>query len=158
MTKSMTSRTMRALRRFKLLIDEMIAKGNLVIMNHPTWSRNKQEDLLQLQRYFAVEIYNHQSELDEAVGYGVRHWDYLLRHGRKVFAVAGDDAHGGPIDSAISEFFGGWIAVQAEELQQESIISTMKRKAAFIPRTVLRSMICASRTACSRSNARLSNS
>lgn len=108
------------------LIDEMKAKGNLVIMNHPTWSRNKPEDLLRLQGYFAIEIYNHQSELDEAVGYGVRHWDYLLGEGRKVFGIAADDAHGGAFDTAISEFFGGWVSVEADELRQESVIEAMK--------------------------------
>ncbi|MCD9022939.1 hypothetical protein [Cohnella silvisoli] len=108
------------------MIDEMRLKGNLIIMNHPEWSRNKPEDLLKLQGYFAVEIYNHQSELDEAVGYGVRHWDYLLKNGCKVFGVAADDAHGGEFDTAISEFFGGWVSVEAEKLQQQSIISALK--------------------------------
>ncbi len=108
------------------MIDEMREKGNLIIMNHPEWSRNKQEDLLKLQGYFAVEIYNHQSEIDEAVGFGVRHWDYLLKNGRKVFGIAADDAHGGEIDIAISEFFGGWVNVEAEKLQQQSIIDALK--------------------------------
>ncbi|BBH22262.1 phosphotransferase [Paenibacillus baekrokdamisoli] len=108
------------------LIDEMRIKGNLVIMNHPEWSRNKPEDLLKLQGYGAVEIYNHQSELDEAAGYGVHHWDYLLKNGRKVFAVATDDAHRGEMNIAISEFFGGWIAVESEKLEQQSIIDTVK--------------------------------
>ncbi|QJD81920.1 PHP domain-containing protein [Cohnella herbarum] len=108
------------------MIDEMRHKGNQIIMNHPEWSRNKPEDLLALQGYFAVEIYNHQSELDEAVGYGVSHWDYLLKNGRKVFGVAADDAHGGEIDTAISEFFGGWVSVESEELQQQSIINALK--------------------------------
>ncbi|MBJ6360076.1 PHP domain-containing protein [Paenibacillus sp. GCM10012307] len=108
------------------LIDDMRHKGNLVIMNHPEWSRNKPEDLLQLNNYFAIEIYNHQSELDEAVGFGVNHWDYLLKNGRKVFGIAGDDAHGGEIDAAISEFFGGWVEVEAEKLEQQSIINALK--------------------------------
>ncbi|QHT62266.1 CehA/McbA family metallohydrolase [Paenibacillus lycopersici] len=114
------------LETIQALIDEMKAKGNLVIMNHPTWSRNKPEELLQLQGYTAIEIYNHQSELDEAVGYGVRHWDYLLANGRKVFGIAADDAHGGPFDAAIQEFFGGWISVEADRLQQQPIIDAIK--------------------------------
>ncbi|MBO7747313.1 CehA/McbA family metallohydrolase [Paenibacillus sp. MWE-103] len=114
------------LETIQALIDEMRAKGNLVILNHPTWSRNEPEDLLQLEGYAAVEIYNHQSELDEAVGYGLRHWDYLLARGRKVFGVAADDAHGGPIDAAVSEFFGGWVAVEADALKQDAVIDAMK--------------------------------
>lgn len=108
------------------LIKEMRHKGNLIIMNHPEWSRNRAEDLLKLENYFAVEIYNHQSEIDEAVGYGVRHWDYLLKNGRKVFGVAADDAHGGRIDEVISEFFGGWISVDADKLEQQTLISALK--------------------------------
>ncbi|BBI31930.1 PHP domain-containing protein [Cohnella abietis] len=108
------------------MIDDMRNRGNLIIMNHPEWSRNKLDDLLKLQGYFAIEIYNHQSELDEAVGYGVKHWDYLLKNGRKVFGIAADDAHGGDMNTAISEFFGGWVCVEAEKLQQQSIISALK--------------------------------
>jgi hypothetical protein len=108
------------------LINEMIDRGNLIIMNHPEWSRNSPEDLLKLQGYCAVEIYNHQSELDEAAGYGLYHWDYLLRNGRRVFGVATDDAHRGDYHAAISEFFGGWIGVQADELSQSSIITALK--------------------------------
>jgi hypothetical protein len=109
------------------MMDEMICKGNMIIMNHPEWSRNKPEDLLKLQGYSAIEIYNHQSELDEAAGYGLSYWDYLLRNGRRVFGIAADDAHRGDYRAAISEFFGGWVGVQAEELRQESIISALKR-------------------------------
>ncbi|OKP76583.1 hypothetical protein A3844_30400 [Paenibacillus helianthi] len=108
------------------LIGEMRDKGNLIIMNHPEWSRNTPEDLLRLEGYFAIEIYNHQSELDEAVGYGVHHWDYLLKHGRKVYGIASDDAHGGDIDIAISEFFGGWVCAEAEKLEQQSVIDALK--------------------------------
>ncbi|AZN41480.1 CehA/McbA family metallohydrolase [Paenibacillus albus] len=115
-----------SLATIQALIDEMKERGNLVIMNHPVWSRNKEEELLQLDGYYAIEIYNHQSELDEAVGYGVHHWDYLLKRGRKVFAVAADDAHGGSMDAPISEFFGGWISVEADELKQQSVIDAMK--------------------------------
>jgi hypothetical protein len=114
------------LKTIQSMIDEMRHKGNLIIMNHPEWSRNKPEDLLELQGYFAIEIYNHQSELDEAVGYGVRHWDYLLKNGSKVFGIAADDAHGGEMNTAISEFFGGWVSVEAEKLQQQSIITALK--------------------------------
>jgi hypothetical protein len=115
-----------SLETIQKLIDEMRAKGNLVIMNHPEWSKNTPEDLLALQGYAAIEIYNHQSDLDEASGSGVYHWDHVLRHGRKVFAVAADDAHRGALDTAISEFFGGWIQVEAAQLEQQSIIDTMK--------------------------------
>lgn len=108
------------------LIDEIRARGNMVIMNHPEWSKNKPEDLLALQGYAAIEIYNHQSELDEAAGIGTSYWEYLLRHGRRIHAIASDDAHGGTIDTAESEFFGGWVDVQAEKLEGQAIVDALK--------------------------------
>ncbi|ASA22389.1 CehA/McbA family metallohydrolase [Paenibacillus donghaensis] len=108
------------------LIDEMRSKGNLVIMNHPEWSKNREEDLLQLEGYAAIEIYNHQSEIQEAVGYGVSYWDYVLKRGKQVNAIAADDAHGGPTDMAVSEFYGGWIVVEADQLEQQAIIEAIK--------------------------------
>lgn len=108
------------------LIDEMRSKGNLVIMNHPEWSKNREEDLLKLEGYAAIEIYNHQSEIQEAVGYGICYWDYVLKRGKQVNAIAADDAHSGPTDMAVSEFYGGWIVVETERLEQQAIIEAMK--------------------------------
>ncbi|MFK4300253.1 hypothetical protein ABH892_000345 [Paenibacillus sp. RC254] len=108
------------------LIDEMRSKGNLVIMNHPEWSKNREEDLHKLEGYAAIEIYNHQSEIQEAVGYGVSYWDYVLKRGKQVNAIAADDAHGGPTDMVVSEFYGGWIAVETDQLEQQAIIEAIK--------------------------------
>lgn len=108
------------------MINEMIKRGNLIIFNHPNWSGNTYEELLALNGYCAVEIYNHQSQIEEACGYSVSYWDYLLQHGRKVFGVAADDAHGGDYKELCSEFFGGFICVQAGKLEQQSIIDAIK--------------------------------
>lgn len=109
------------------LIDEMIGRGNMIIMNHPEWSKNREEDLLQLEGYTALEIYNHQSEITEAVGYGVSYWDYLLKRGKRVNGIASDDAHEGPVDTPVKEFFGGWIVVDGERLEQQSLIDAIKQ-------------------------------
>ncbi|CAM4341782.1 hypothetical protein FHS16_002549 [Paenibacillus endophyticus] len=115
-----------SLETIQQLINEMRSKGNLVIMNHPEWSKNREEDLLKLEGYAAIEIYNHQSEIQEAVGYGVSYWDYVLKRGKRINAIAADDAHGGPTDMAVSEFYGGWIAVESERLEQQAIIDAIK--------------------------------
>ncbi len=109
------------------MMDEMASRGNLIIFNHPNWSRNTYEELLQLKGYCAVEIYNHQSQMEEACGYSVSYWDYLLQHGKKVWGIAADDAHGGNYLNAYSEFFGGFIFVQAENLRQQNIIDAIKQ-------------------------------
>ncbi|MGI5893859.1 MAG: PHP domain-containing protein [Candidatus Merdivicinus sp.] len=108
------------------LMDEMIERGNWIVWNHPNWSKNTYEEILQLKGYGAVEIYNHQSQIEEACGYSISYWDYLLQHGKKVWGIAADDAHSGDYRDVCSEFFGGFIVVQAEKLQQQSMIEAIK--------------------------------
>ncbi len=115
----------RNLATVQAMIDEMHRRGNALVMNHPDWSRNRFEDLLHLDGYFAIEIYNHQCEVAEASGYALSWWDYLLQRGRRVFGVAADDAHRGPMDTAVSEFFGGWVGVQAERFDQREIVRAL---------------------------------
>lgn len=115
----------RNLETVQAMMDEMRGRGNALIMNHPDWSGNRCEDLLQLEGYFAIEIYNHQCEVGEASGYALSFWDYLLQRGRRVFGIAADDAHRGPPDTAVSEFFGGWVGVQAERFDQGGIVAAL---------------------------------
>lgn len=115
----------RNLQTIQSMMDEMRHRGNALVMNHPDWSRNRYEDLLELEGYFALEIYNHQCEVGEASGYALSWWDYLLQRGRRVFGIAADDAHRGPMDTAVSEFFGGWVGVQAQRFDQEAIVAAL---------------------------------
>jgi len=107
------------------LMDEMKERGNLVIFNHPNWSRNSYESLEKLTGFSAIEIYNHQSEIEEACGYSVDYWDYCLRKGMKCFGVATDDAHSIDITAKVGEAFGGYIVCDLDSLSQEQIIKSI---------------------------------
>ena len=95
-------------------------KGNIVMVNHPDWSRHLPEDLQGIEESFAIEIYNHGAEIDEANGYSFIHYDEILRKGQRYWAIATDDLHAafGPI--------GGWAVVKASELNPTSIIRALK--------------------------------
>ena len=114
--------TVKGLSEMQGLINSLHLQGNLVVLNHPFWSKNRAEDLLKLKGPVALEIYNnhHQVERNEELGYSVDYWDYLLRNGLKIYGVANDDAH------VINEFFGGWIFVQAPSLDSQAIIDSIK--------------------------------
>ena len=97
-------------------------RGLLAIYNHPRWSRITPEDVGPLSGYAALEVYNHNCEMENHTGYGDGLWDYLLSCGVRVNAVAGDDnhnAHGMP------DSFGGWIAVYARECSFDSIMTAI---------------------------------
>lgn len=119
-------------------IDRMTADGFLVTINHPVWSRLLPEDLLSLDRFFALEIYNAQCAVDgDDTGEGVLYWDLLLRQGKRIWGYAADDNHN------IMDLFSqtpekiskghprwpsckAWVQVYAEELSQRAIAEALK--------------------------------
>ena len=87
-----------------------------VIYCHPVWSRIELEDLLQLDGFMAMEIFNAESDTCGDVAGTTVYWDSLLRRNRKVFGVATDDCH------QLFNIGKGWIQVKSEELTHEAIM------------------------------------
>lgn len=107
------------------VIDEIRERGMVAVVNHPKWSRNTFEELLQLNDYFAVEIYNHKAEVRDGIGSSTEHWDYLLDNGKKVFGLAGDDSHDLSVNDKMGQYFGGWVMIQSKALTQKSIVNAL---------------------------------
>lgn len=114
-------KTWKTKRDLQEAIDALQQKGLAVTLNHPTWSRSDRETLLHAQNYFAIEIYNHESEYEERAGLSTDHWDFLLRRGRKIWGVAVDDAHYYRDGRAA----GGWVIVKSKEFSHASIIEAL---------------------------------
>lgn len=110
----------------QLLIDEMVAHGNLVIFNHPEWHLTRFEDMVRYDGFFAIEIYNHATEWSPISSYGAAYWDHALQNGKRVFGIAADDSHAHDRNWAMSEYGGGWVRVQAEELTPRAIVASLK--------------------------------
>jgi hypothetical protein len=108
------------------VIDELRARGNLVIYNHPEWHLARFENMVRYHGYFAVEIYNHASEWTPSTSYGTAYWDHALQNGNRIFGLATDDSHKQK-DEAIRDYDGGWIQVQAESLTRMDVIRALKR-------------------------------
>ena len=108
------------------IINDMMDGGMITVLNHPAWSHNSFEEALTLQNYFAIEIYNHKAEVRNGNGSSVAHWDYLLNKGRRVLGIATDDSHNKSQYHVNGQYFGGWIVVNAKELQSKSIVESIK--------------------------------
>lgn len=102
------------------MVDDLKSTGNICIYNHPNWSRTELNDFVDVEGYFALEIFNYCSELESHTGISTHYWDSLLKRGKKVWAVAADDNHNDLDDSC-----GGWIVVKAEDLTHDSIIEAL---------------------------------
>ena len=95
--------------------------GAFVAVAHPQWSGLTLADARTIEAAHAVEVYNHGcwAGCDRADGWAIN--DLLLSEGRKLTAVATDDAHFYEPDH-----FGGWVMVKAEENDPEALVAALK--------------------------------
>jgi hypothetical protein len=98
------------------------AAGAFVAIAHPGWYALTIEDALSVDVAHAIEIYNHTARHhnDRADGWYLS--DQLSILGKRLHAIAVDDAH----FSTRPDAFGGWVHVKAENLDPESLLSALK--------------------------------
>lgn len=106
------------------LVDEMAAEGQFTVLAHPHWSRMSPQEVLELQGFHAIEVFNTGCERLMHAGRADLYWDLLLESGRNVLGIACDDTHG---KTARSDRFGGWIVVRALERTVPSVLEAMQK-------------------------------
>lgn len=82
--------------------------GAFVSIVHPQWSGLTMADALSIEAAHAVEIYNHGCHMGCQRADGFCTYDLLLSEGKKLTAIATDDAH-----FTEPDHFGGWVMVKA---------------------------------------------
>ncbi len=99
------------------------AAGAFVAIAHPAWSQLTAEDGRALRAAHAVEIYNHGCAVETDRGDGFYLLDGLANEGRRLTAIAVDDAHftHGEFDA-----FGGFVEVKAQSLDPEALLAALK--------------------------------
>ena len=113
-------------------LNKVIAKANsegfLVQYNHPRWSQQESPDYTGLKGLWSFEVFNTGCQIEYANGYGDEEFNQLLRRNQNVFPVADDDNHNGyPVDDPLSDSFGGWTMIKAENLEYDTVISAMEK-------------------------------
>ncbi len=102
-------------------INVMRQRGNLVIVNHPHWSRLAPEMMMGMQNITAFEVWNSGDVVHCAGRWDEDIWDYCLTRGKKLLAVAADDVH-----KATTDFAAGFTVVQTEEFSKAAICRAFK--------------------------------
>src|SRR5690606_14551376 len=88
--------------------------GAFVIIPHPEWYGLTVNDAATIPGAHAVEVYNHTSQVRQSRGGGAYYLDMLLSAGRRINALAADDAHFLIEGAEDRDAFGGWVMVKAE--------------------------------------------
>jgi hypothetical protein len=99
------------------------AAGAFVAIAHPAWSQLRIGDGRALAAAHAVEIYNHGCQVETDRGDGFYLLDALLDDGRRLTAVATDDAH---FKHGDHDAFGGFVEVKAESLDPDALLAALK--------------------------------
>jgi hypothetical protein len=108
------------------LLDDAHARGSLLVLNHPYWSRVEYGQILAFRHLFAIEAYNFCSVVIENAGEAFSCWDAALRNGGKLLGLATDDTHNFyPFNAAGNDAFGGYIVVKAASLSQDDIMEAI---------------------------------
>jgi hypothetical protein len=112
-------------------VDEAIKAGGTAILNHPNFGYAvSAEDILAVDRLYMFELFNGHPSVHNAGDHAHPStediWDRLLTEGKKIFAVAADDAHHYQVISPKkANPCRGWVMVQAAALDADIITKAM---------------------------------
>jgi hypothetical protein len=85
------------------------------------------EQIVCYKGLFAMEIYNTGAEKEGICEYNSQLYDLLLRNGKNLRCVAADDNHNyHPMDDPRSDSFGGFVMINADKLDHNSVISALE--------------------------------
>jgi len=103
-------------------INNTLSMDGIPFIAHPYWHDLSLNDLLTLQGYIGIEIFNTGCWLEIQKGHSLVHWDGILRRGQRVYGFAVDDSHFAYPDHGI-----GWIMVRSAKLDKNSILTALKQ-------------------------------
>lgn len=100
-------------------IQQVKTAGGQIIYAHPYWSAHNVNDMLAVDGYVAIEVYNGGFHYTGR-GYSSVHWDQLLNTGRIIPAIAADDL----VSSAY--IAQSWTMIKAKELSPKAIMDALR--------------------------------
>jgi predicted metal-dependent phosphoesterase TrpH len=108
------------------LAQRCLDAGAFVVIPHPEWYGLTLADAHSIPGAYAVEVYNHTSQVKQARGGGAYYLDALLNTGRHINAVAADDAHWAVEGDQNHDAFGGWVMVKSERNEPDALVAALK--------------------------------
>lgn len=108
-------------------IDCARENGYLVSYNHPVWSMDSWESILNLNGCFSMEVFNTGSMMISGFEENMALYDALLRRGKFWYLHGADDNHNlVPLTDPLNDSFGAWTMVIAPELSYQAVINALE--------------------------------
>lgn len=109
------------------VIDYINNDGGISILAHPYWSGLNHYDMMRIDRYHGVEIFNTSCEYERDTGLSSAHIDGLIVAGRRPQIFATDDHHGSNRKGVPLDICGAWINVKAKALTEKDIMYSIRK-------------------------------
>jgi len=110
------------------IINKVREQGGEVILGHPYWCGVTFQDILPLEGYLGIEVFNSTCLYGIGKGESSVQWDDLLARDKQIWGFAFDDAHHysdqkfHPMDAG-----KGWIMLKAKSLDRKIIMDSLKK-------------------------------
>lgn len=102
--------------------------GYICAHNHPVWSLEHLEQMMEYDGFFSMEICNYGSYLSNRIEYNAHLYDIMLRAGKHLFVHSADDNHNSaPSDSPAYDSFGAFTMILSRDLSYPSIIEALEK-------------------------------
>ena len=108
------------------IIDLVRSKGGEVIIAHPYWSGLTIDDIIGLEGYIGIEVFNTTCFNSIAKGHSAVHWDNLLARGKQTWGFAVDDTHQHFNDHRSIDTCGAWIMAKLPQLTEVEVMLAIK--------------------------------
>ena len=102
--------------------------GYIAAFNHPWWSMENEDKILQYDGFFSMEMCNYSSYLLGRLEYNAALYDKLILAGKKLFCHSADDNHNKHAEpSPQCDSFGGFTMILAKDFTYDSIFSAIEK-------------------------------
>lgn len=105
----------------------LAGQGGFTIAAHPTYCAVLPDTYLACNDLMAMEIYNAYCDSAYANGYAVELWDMVLGRGKRIWGIAGDDAHLNPRKRYYSDAGYGWNEIWVADPTGNDVVEALKR-------------------------------
>lgn len=107
---------------FVSAIESARQQGGIIILAHPHWMGNSQDDALRWG-FHGVETYNHVCHWLNGKGSSGPYWNMMMQRDPETLGLAVDDSH---TSDAHPGWNGGWVMVNARETSRDGIMTALR--------------------------------
>ena len=103
-------------------IDRVNAGGGFAVMAHPYWLGQSAHDMLEIEGFVGMEVFNSVCDVTRAKGFSGQTWDEYMLQAGLTWGFATDDSHW-----KYGAEGRGWVMVRTEDFTPAGLVAALRR-------------------------------